>query len=148
MIDYFLQMGLSNACLSLALAIVAMVVGARTKRPELALMLPVCISDPAVSMHVEPARYPLVFLHRSVKMATDLSVGEGIIGLQSETAEIFYRNMEIKEFEKPVPLDTFMATSPADRKDKDNEKDTMFVSLVVIRFEHSLTGSSRGFGRI
>jgi len=67
-------------------------------------------------MHVEPARYPLVFLRRSVNMATDLSVGEGIIGLQSETAEIFYRNMEIKEFEKPVPLDTFIATPPADQK--------------------------------
>ena len=51
-----------------------------------------------------------------VNMATDLSVGEGIIGLQSETAEIFYRNMEIKEFEKPVPLDTFIATPPADQK--------------------------------
>ena len=39
MIDYFFQMGISNACLSLALGIVAMVVGARTKRPQLAYML-------------------------------------------------------------------------------------------------------------
>lgn len=39
MTDYFLQMGLSNVCLTLVLAIVAMVVGARTKRPQLAHML-------------------------------------------------------------------------------------------------------------
>jgi beta-lactamase regulating signal transducer with metallopeptidase domain len=39
MTDSLLQMGLSNACFSLALAIVAMVVGARTKRPHLAHML-------------------------------------------------------------------------------------------------------------
>jgi len=36
MIDYFIQMGLSNACLSLALGIVAMLVGARARRPQLA----------------------------------------------------------------------------------------------------------------
>ncbi|MHC4120768.1 MAG: hypothetical protein ACYSWO_25030 [Planctomycetota bacterium] len=69
-------------------------------------------------MHAEPARYPLVFLRRSVNMATDLSVGEGIIGLQSETAEIFYRNMEIKEFEKPLPLGTFVATPLAGQKEQ------------------------------
>ena len=39
MIDFFFQMGLSNACLSLALAIVAMVVGAKARRPGLAHML-------------------------------------------------------------------------------------------------------------
>jgi beta-lactamase regulating signal transducer with metallopeptidase domain len=39
MADSLLQMGLSNACFSLALAIVAMVVGAKTKRPHLAHML-------------------------------------------------------------------------------------------------------------
>jgi len=39
MTDSLLQMGLSNACLSLALAIVAMVVGATTRRPHLAHML-------------------------------------------------------------------------------------------------------------
>ena len=39
MTDFFLQIGLSNACFSLALAIVAMVVGAKTKRPHLAHML-------------------------------------------------------------------------------------------------------------
>jgi len=39
MIDSLLQMGLSNAFFSLALAIVAMVVGPKTKRPHLAHML-------------------------------------------------------------------------------------------------------------
>ena len=35
-----------------------------------------------------------------VTMGTDLSHSEGIIGFQSETAEIYYRNIEIKEFEE------------------------------------------------
>jgi len=39
MIDYFFQMGLSNACLSLALGIVAMIVGAKARRPQLAHLL-------------------------------------------------------------------------------------------------------------
>jgi beta-lactamase regulating signal transducer with metallopeptidase domain len=39
MIDYLFQMGLSNACFSLALAIVAMVVGAKARRPGLAYLL-------------------------------------------------------------------------------------------------------------
>lgn len=49
-------------------------------------------------------------------LAANKLQGEGIIGLLSETAEIFYRNMEIKEFEKPIPLDTFIATPPTDQK--------------------------------
>ena len=39
MIDFLFQMGLSNACLSLALGIVAMVAGAKGRRPGLAHML-------------------------------------------------------------------------------------------------------------
>ena len=39
MTDSLLQMGLSNACFSLAVAIVAGVVGATTKRPHLAHLL-------------------------------------------------------------------------------------------------------------
>ena len=39
MTDFFFQMGLSNACFSLALAIVAMVVGAKARRPHLAHLL-------------------------------------------------------------------------------------------------------------
>ncbi len=39
MTDSLLQMGLSNACFALALAIVAMIVGATTKRPHLTHML-------------------------------------------------------------------------------------------------------------
>lgn len=38
-----------------------------------------------------------------INMATDLTISEGLIGFQSETAEIFYRNIEIKIYEGEVP---------------------------------------------
>lgn len=43
-----------------------------------------------------------------INMATDLAVGEGIIGLQAETAEIFYKNIEIKEFTEAIPMEKFL----------------------------------------
>jgi len=43
-----------------------------------------------------------------INMGSNLSVGEGIIGFQSETAEIFYRNIEIKEFDEIVPMEMFL----------------------------------------
>lgn len=43
-----------------------------------------------------------------VNMATKLSVSEGVIGLQSETAEIFYRNIEIKEFDEIIPMEKLL----------------------------------------
>ena len=43
-----------------------------------------------------------------VNMATKLPYSEGVIGLQSETAEIYYRNIEIKEFNEVVPMETFL----------------------------------------
>ncbi len=43
-----------------------------------------------------------------VNMAKNLSVSEGIIGFQSETAEIFYRNIEIKEYEEIPPMEEFL----------------------------------------
>ena len=43
-----------------------------------------------------------------VNMATSLSVSEGKIGFQNETAEIFYRNIRLKEFENDVPIDVFL----------------------------------------
>jgi hypothetical protein len=43
-----------------------------------------------------------------VNYATDLSVGEGIIGFQSETAEIFYRNIFIKELTEDIPIEKFV----------------------------------------
>jgi len=43
-----------------------------------------------------------------VNMATNLSVEEGVIGWQSETAEILYRNIMIKEFDKIVPIEEFL----------------------------------------
>jgi len=43
-----------------------------------------------------------------VNMATDLPFSEGVIGLQSETAEIYYRNIQIKEFDEFVPMEKFL----------------------------------------
>lgn len=43
-----------------------------------------------------------------VNIATHLSQSEGVIGLQSETAEIFYRNIMIKEFDESIPMETFL----------------------------------------
>jgi hypothetical protein len=43
-----------------------------------------------------------------VNIAVNLTPGEGIIGFQSETAEIFYRNIIIKEFDEIVPMKTFL----------------------------------------
>ena len=40
-----------------------------------------------------------------VNLATGLSVQDGIIGFQAETAELFYRNIMIKELEKDIPLE-------------------------------------------
>lgn len=48
-----------------------------------------------------------------VNMAFNLDPSAGIIGFQSETAEIFYRNIEIKEFEESVPAETFLTESNA-----------------------------------
>ncbi|MDF7809231.1 DUF1080 domain-containing protein [Pontiellaceae bacterium B12219] len=44
-----------------------------------------------------------------VNMAFNLNPGEGIIGFQSETAEIFYRNIRIKEFDESVPAEVFLS---------------------------------------
>jgi hypothetical protein len=43
-----------------------------------------------------------------VNLATGLTAKEGIIGLQSETAEIFYRNIMIKELDKDIPIEDFL----------------------------------------
>jgi hypothetical protein len=43
-----------------------------------------------------------------VNLATGLTAKEGIIGLQSETAEIFYRNIRIKELDKDIPIEDFL----------------------------------------
>jgi len=59
MTDLFLQIGLSNACFSLALAIVAVVVGATVKRPHLTnllwlLVLVKLVTPPLVTIPVVP----------------------------------------------------------------------------------------------
>ena len=46
-----------------------------------------------------------------VNMAFNLKPSAGIIGFQSETAEIYYRNIEIKEFENKVPMEEFIKTN-------------------------------------
>ena len=43
-----------------------------------------------------------------VNMAFNLNPSEGIIGFQSETAEIYYRNIQIKEFYKIIPIEQFI----------------------------------------
>lgn len=43
-----------------------------------------------------------------VNIATNLPNKEGLIGFQSETAEIFYRNIKIKVFEENIPMDEFI----------------------------------------
>lgn len=43
-----------------------------------------------------------------VNVLTNLPVSEGKIGLQSETAEIYYRNIKIKEFKEIVPMENFL----------------------------------------
>lgn len=49
-----------------------------------------------------------------VNMATNLGLSEGIVGLQSETAEIYYRNIMIKEFDKPVSMEVFFEVENQD----------------------------------
>ena len=43
-----------------------------------------------------------------VNMAFNLNPAQGIIGFQSETAEIFYRDIKIKEFEESIPAAEFL----------------------------------------
>ncbi|WP_158969632.1 DUF1080 domain-containing protein [Paraglaciecola sp. L3A3] len=43
-----------------------------------------------------------------INMATNLTPSTGIIGFQSETAEIFYRNIEIKEIDESIPMAEFL----------------------------------------
>lgn len=43
-----------------------------------------------------------------VNVGTNLSVDKGKIGLQSETAEIYYRNILIKEFDEDIPMEEFL----------------------------------------
>lgn len=43
-----------------------------------------------------------------VNVLTNLSHSEGPIGLQAETAEVFYRNIKIKEFKEDLPLEQFL----------------------------------------
>ena len=44
-----------------------------------------------------------------VNVAYNLSPKEGIFGFQSETAEIFYKNIRIKEFDEIIPIEKFLS---------------------------------------
>ncbi len=46
-----------------------------------------------------------------VNVATSLGIESGKIGLQSETGEIYYRNIRILEFEESIPMEEFIPTS-------------------------------------
>ena len=43
-----------------------------------------------------------------VNVLTNLSLSEGVIGLQAETAEVFYRNIKIKELKEDIPMESFL----------------------------------------
>ena len=43
-----------------------------------------------------------------VNVGTDLTHGEGILGFQSETAEIYYRDIRVKELDKYLPIEQFL----------------------------------------
>ncbi|MFC1765542.1 DUF1080 domain-containing protein, partial [Planctomycetota bacterium] len=58
-----------------------------------------------------------------VNMCFNMEPSEGIIGFQSETAEIYYRNIRIKEFDEVVPVEEFMGTG-----DKSGTKADFYVS--------------------
>ena len=45
-----------------------------------------------------------------VNMVFNPAPGKGILGFQSETAEIFYRNIEIKEFTETVPVEVYLGS--------------------------------------
>lgn len=47
-----------------------------------------------------------------INMLFNPSPSKGIIGFQSETAEIFYRDIKIKEFDKNVPAEFFLNQAP------------------------------------
>ena len=49
-----------------------------------------------------------------VNMAFNLKPGEGIIGFQSETAEIYYKDIEIKEFDEIIPAEKFLGEKAAE----------------------------------
>lgn len=54
-------------------------------------------------------QYALHFLNGTLaNMATDLEPKEGPIAIEAETAEIFWRNIRIKEYKKVVPMEEFL----------------------------------------
>lgn len=54
-------------------------------------------------------RYAIYKLNgKVVNVLTDLDHSEGEIGMQAETAEVFYRNIQVKEFDTDIPIEKFL----------------------------------------
>ena len=51
-----------------------------------------------------------------VNSAEDLESDRGAICLQSETAEVFYRRIEIKEFDQIIPVSEFLGQTATPRR--------------------------------
>ena len=48
-----------------------------------------------------------------MNIATQLGVSQGAIAFEAETAEILWRNIRIKEFDKDLPIEPFLAEKPS-----------------------------------
>ena len=48
-----------------------------------------------------------------VNIATQLGVSQGTIAFEAETAEILWRNIRIKEFDKNLPIEPFLTEKPS-----------------------------------
>ena len=101
MTDFFFRIGLSNACFSLAMAIVAMIVGAKTKRPHLAhllwllvfvkLVTPPIVTIPVVTIPRQPRTAVAITEHSQQRSPLtnnrEFDVGEQRDGATAQMSE-------------------------------------------------------------
>ncbi len=95
MTDFFFQMGLSNACLSLALAIVAMVVGAKARRPQLAHMLWLLVFIKLVTPPI--VKIPIVTIPAQGETAVAINENSRLRQLLSNNPQL---NIEVSQWSK------------------------------------------------
>ena len=95
MTDFFFQMGLSNACLSLALAIVAMVVGAKARRPQLAPMLWLLVFIKLVTPPI--VKIPIVTIPAQGETAVAINENSRLGQLLSNNPQL---NIEVSQWSK------------------------------------------------
>ena len=93
MIDFFFQMGLSNACLSLVLAVVAMLVGARARRPQLAYMLWLLVFIKLVTPPI--VKIPIVTIPAQGETAVAINENSRIGQLLSNNPQL---NIEVSQW--------------------------------------------------